>query len=242
MAGAEAELALAGRRAVVTGASRGIGRAIAERLAAGGARVLLIARGRAALEEAARAVGGIAVVADVSDAMLVAGLPESAKRAMSGTADLLVNAAGAFALASVADTPIDAFDEQIAVNLRGPFLMIRAFLPGMLAAGSGDIVTLGSIAGRIAFPMNAAYSASKFGVRGLHAVLDQELRGTGVRSTLVEPAATDTPLWDPIDRGRHPELPPRGAMLGAGAVADAVVWAVTRPADAAVRTIAMERA
>jgi short-subunit dehydrogenase len=90
--------------------------------------------------------------------------------------------------------------------------------------------------------MNGAYSASKFGVRGLHAVLDQELRGTGVRSTLVEPAATDTPLWDAIDRTRHNELPPRSAMLDADQVAAAVVWAVMRPSGAAVRTIAIERA
>jgi NADP-dependent 3-hydroxy acid dehydrogenase YdfG len=242
MAPAEEGTSLAGRRAIVTGASRGIGFAIAERLVAGGARVVMIARQRGPLEEAARDAGGIALAADVSDATHVAGLPQSAKRILSGPADLLVNAAGAFSLAPVAETGIDAFDEQIAVNLRGPFLMIRAFLPDMLAAGMGDIVTLGSIAGRVAFPQNGAYSASKFGVRGLHAVLDQELRGTGVRSTLVEPAATDTPLWDAIDRIRHPELPPRTAMLNADEVAAAVVWAVMRPAGTAVRAIAMERA
>jgi NADP-dependent 3-hydroxy acid dehydrogenase YdfG len=155
---------------------------------------------------------------------------------------VLINAAGAFSLASVAETTVEEFDLQVSVNLRGTFLMIRVFLPSMLAAGAGDIVTLGSIAGRVAFPMNGAYSASKFGVRGLHAVLDQELRGTGVRSTLVEPAATDTPLWDAIDRTRHNELPPRSAMLDADQVAAAVVWAVMRPSGAAVRTIAIERA
>ena len=86
----------------------------------------------------------------------------------------------------------------------------------MLARGSGHVVTLGSIAGRHAFPHNGAYSALKFGVRGLHEVLDVELRGTGVRSTLVEPAATDTPIWDTIDFTLHPGLPPREAMLAAG--------------------------
>jgi hypothetical protein len=91
---------------------------------------------------------------------------------------------------------VEAFDRMIAVNLRAAFLLMRAFVPGMLARGRGHIVTIGSVAGRQAFPSNGAYSASKFGVRGLHAVLAAELRGTGVRATFVEPAATDTPLWD----------------------------------------------
>ena len=242
MAGGDPVLSLDGRRAVVTGASRGIGRAVAARLVAGGARVIMVARRRDALEEAAREAGGIAVPADVSDGAQVASLVDSVHRTLAGPADLLVNTAGAFSLAAVAETSVEEFDLQISVNLRGPFLMIRAFLPSMLAAGFGDIVTLGSIAGRVAFPMNGAYSASKFGVRGLHAVLDQELRGTGVRCTLVEPAATDTPLWDAIDRTRHTDLPPRSAMLDADQVAAAVVWAVMRPSGAAVRTIAIERA
>jgi NADP-dependent 3-hydroxy acid dehydrogenase YdfG len=226
----------------VTGASLGIGHAVAAQLSAGGASVVMVARGQDALEEAAVAAGGTAIAADVSDAGSVGALLERATRTLGGAADILVNAAGAFSLAPIAETDLASFDAQIAVNLRGTFLMIRAFLPSMLSAGEGDIVTLGSIAGRVAFPMNGAYSASKFGVRGLHAVLDQELRGTGVRSTLVEPATTDTPLWDPIDRTRHTDLPPRAAMLDAAQVAEAVVWALTRPSGAAVRNIAMERA
>jgi NADP-dependent 3-hydroxy acid dehydrogenase YdfG len=102
-------------------------------------------------------------------------------------------------------------------------------------------VTIGSIAGRHAFPHNGAYSASKFAVRGLHAVLDAELRGTGVRATLVEPAATDTPLWDGIDPDRHPALPPRSAMLAPDAVADAVVYALGRPPGVALRNLIVER-
>ncbi|HEY8470408.1 MAG TPA: SDR family NAD(P)-dependent oxidoreductase, partial [Longimicrobiales bacterium] len=106
---------------------------------------------------------------------------------------------------------------------------------------SGHVVTVGSIAGRHAFPHNGAYAASKFGVRGLHAVLDAELRGTGVRATLIEPAATDTGIWDAVDRERHPDLPPREKMLSPRAVADAIVYAVTRPPEVAVRTLALER-
>ena len=111
----------------------------------------------------------------------------------------------------------------------------------MLARRSGHVVTIGSIAGRSAFPGNGAYAASKFGVRGLHEALAAELRGTGVRSTLIEPAATDTGLWDSIDLARNPGLPERSAMLQPAAVADAVLYALTRAPDVAVRNIILER-
>ncbi|MGH7505712.1 MAG: SDR family oxidoreductase [Longimicrobiales bacterium] len=236
------DLALDASTALVTGASRGIGRAVAGRLSDAGARVFLVSRGGAALDAAADAVGGVAIAADVSDESAIAALAARVRQEVGGVPDIVVNSAGAFALAPLAETPTRMFDEQLAVNLRGPFLAIQAFLPGMLARRSGHIVTVGSVAGRQAFPDNGAYSASKFGVRGLHAVLDTEIRGTGVRATLVEPAATDTPLWDAIDRERHGDLPPREAMLPAAAVADAVLYALTRPAGVAVRAIVLERA
>ncbi|HEX7117629.1 MAG TPA: SDR family oxidoreductase [Longimicrobiales bacterium] len=233
---------LAGRTTLVTGASRGIGRAVAARFREAGAWVAMVARGEAALRAAAEEVDGHAVPADVSDAGSVHRLAAYLDEVLGGEApDIVVNAAGAFELAPLAETDPESFDRHLAVNLRAPFLVIRAFLPAMLERGSGHVVTLGSVAGRQAFPHNGAYSASKFGVRGLHAVLDAELRGTGVRSTLVEPAATDTPLWDAIDFARHPGLPPREAMLSPDAVADAVVYAVTRPPEVDVRTIRIER-
>jgi NADP-dependent 3-hydroxy acid dehydrogenase YdfG len=242
MASSWADPTLTGRTALVTGASRGIGRAVAERLSAAGADVLLVARGGAALEEAASLTGGHAFTADLTDAAAVDRLAEAVRGSIGGAPDIMVNSAGAFALAALEDTAVADLDRQIAVNLRGPFLVMRAFLGAMRARGSGHIVTVGSVAGRHAFPHNGAYAASKFGVRGLHAVLDAELRGSGVRSTLIEPAATDTSLWDGIDRERHGPLPERHAMLAPAAVADAVLYAVTRPAGVAVRTIILERA
>jgi NADP-dependent 3-hydroxy acid dehydrogenase YdfG len=152
-----------------------------------------------------------------------------------------VHSAGAFALAAIAETTVDAFDEQVAVNLRAVFLLTRAVLPGLLARGSGHIVTIGSIAGRQPFPGNGAYAASKFGVRGLHAVLLTELRGTGVRATLIEPAATDTGLWDQIDRRRFPDLPARSAMLSVDQVAEAVLYALSRPPGVVVPNLSIER-
>ena len=233
---------LNGMTALVTGASQGIGRAVALRLAGAGARVVMVARGEARLREVAAEFGGHAIAADVADAAAVERLATETRAYFDGEApEIVVNAAGAFALAPLAETGPEMFDAMVGANLRGPFLVIRAFLPRMLERGSGHIVTIGSIAGRVAFPHNGAYSASKFGVRGLHAVLDAEVRGSGVRSTLVEPAATDTPIWDTIDRERSPGLPPREAMLSPDAVADAVIYAVTRPPEVDVRTLILER-
>lgn len=236
-----AGLSLEGAHALVTGASGGIGLAICRGLAAAGAEVLLVARRAEPLEEAARAVGGRALPADVTDAEQVRGLAERAAAHCGGPPELIVSAAGAFELGRVAETEVASFDRQVAVNLRAPFLLARAFLPGMLARGRGHLVTIGSIAGRFAFPENGAYAASKFGVRGLHAVLDAELRGTGVRATLIEPGATDTAIWETVDRDRHPGLPGRDAMLSADAVAQAVLFAVTRAPGVDVRTLLLER-
>ncbi|HEU0012442.1 MAG TPA: SDR family oxidoreductase, partial [Longimicrobium sp.] len=156
--------------------------------------------------------------------------------------DIVVSAAGAFSLARLAETDPADFDRQVRVNLVAPFLVARAFLPAMLLRRSGHLVHVGSVAGRIAFPENAAYSASKFGLRGMHEVLLQELRGTGVRATLVEPAATDTPLWDPIDPDARADLPSRASMLRPEDVARAVVFAVSQPATVQIPSIAVEAA
>jgi NADP-dependent 3-hydroxy acid dehydrogenase YdfG len=225
----------------VTGASGGIGLAICRALASAGASVLLVARRAEPLRAAARAVGGLALPADVTDAGEVERLRARAAAAGGSEPEIVVGAAGAFELGQVVETPVESFDRMLAVNLRAPFLLARAFLPGMLARRAGHFVTIGSVAGRVAFPENGAYSASKFGVRGLHAVLDAELRGTGVRATLVEPGATDTALWDGIDRRRHRGLPERAAMLAPEAVAAAVMFAVTRPPGVDVRTLLLER-
>ncbi|MSR36845.1 MAG: SDR family oxidoreductase, partial [Gemmatimonadetes bacterium] len=184
------ERPLAGQSALVTGASRGIGEAVARRLADAGARVHLLARRSRVLDRLAAELGGRAWTVDLADqdtlGTLLSGLVEE-----EGAPDVLVNAAGVFDVGAFAETPIEVFDRALYANLRGPFLVIRALLPAMLARGTGTIVTIGSVAGHRAFPGNAAYSASKYGLRGLLVVLGEELRGTGVRSTLVEPAATD---------------------------------------------------
>jgi len=226
--------------AVVTGGTSGIGLATAHRLAREGARVVVVARTR--VGDVAREVNGIPVEADVATEEGVARIAAALEREGIGTPDVIVHAAGAFELSRLVEMDVASFDRMLGVNLRAGFLLVKAFVPGMLERGSGHVVGIGSIAGRQALASNGGYSASKFGARGLFAVLAAELRGTGVRATFVEPAATDTALWDAVDRERNPGLPPRSAMMPADAVADAVWYAVTRPADVAIPNILMERA
>ncbi len=235
--------ALAGRTALVTGASRGIGAAVARRLAGAGVRVALLARTADALQALARELGAgaVAIPCDLRQA----GAADVATRALvaAGIAcpDVVVNNAGAFLVAPAHETSVDRFRETLEVNLTGPFSIVRAFLPAMRERGSGHIVTIGSIADRATFPGNAAYAASKYGLRALHEVLRAELRGTGVRATLVSPGPVDTDLWDPIDPDRQPGFTPRSRMLDADAVADAVLYVVGAPAAVNVDELRLSR-
>jgi len=233
---------LKGKTALVTGASRGIGLAVARALVEAGAWVGMVARTHDELARVAEEVGGHAIPTDVTSPAAVHRLAGYLTELLGDVPDVLVNSAGAFSLAPLAETDPDDFERQVAVNLRGPFLTIRAFLPPMLARGSGHVVNLGSVAGRTAFPGNAAYGASKFGLRGMHEVLAQEIRGTGVRATLVEPAATDTPLWDPLDPDARDDLPSRGRMLSPGDVARVVLFAVSQPAGVELPVVSVQSA
>ncbi|MEJ7810057.1 MAG: SDR family NAD(P)-dependent oxidoreductase [Gemmatimonadaceae bacterium] len=218
------------RTAVVAGASRGIGLATARALAGAGARVAMLARGAEALVARARELGNAAIPlpCDVTDPAAVALAVARLESALGAPPDLLVNSAGLFPMASIVETSAESFAQTVAANLVAPFLVIRALLPGMTERGRGHIVTVGSVADRTIFPGNAAYAASKFGARALHEVLRAELRGTGVRATLVSPAATDTPIWDALDPDARADLPDRADMLRPEDVADAILYAVTR--------------
>lgn len=216
---------LTGTVAVVTGASRGIGLAVATALTASGARVVRAARSLPTAQSASR----LDVTCDITDPDQVAALAHTT-RTVFGVPSLVVGSAGVFMLSPLDRTDPADFTAQLAANLGGPFLIARAFLPMMKQAGGGRFITLGSIADHQAFPENAAYGASKFGLRGLHEVIRQEYRGSGVLCTLVSPGPTDTNAWDSIDPDHREGFTPRSRMLRPEDVAEAVVWVASRPA------------
>lgn len=233
--------ALKGRSVLVTGGSRGIGRAVVRALAASGAELHVLARDPGPVADEVAATGGLTWPADLRDDTATWIALDQLQDHLNGAPDALVHAAGAFALAPLAETTVAEFDRQVSVNLRGAFLVVRALLPAFLTRGRGRIVTLGSVAGRRALPGNGAYAASKFGLRGLHEVLVEELRGTGVAATLIEPAATDTPLWDAVDPDSDPALPARAQMLEPVDVAEAVSYVLGQPDHVRVPLLQIER-
>jgi 3-oxoacyl-[acyl-carrier protein] reductase len=226
---------LSGRSAVVAGASRGIGLAVAEALQAAGSHVARLARSLADAEHSTRTD----LRCDVTDPAAVS---RAAGRILAarGAPDVLVHAAGVFLVAGLAETTPEQFGAQLAGNLVAPFLVVRAFLPAMVERKRGLIVTIGSVADHQAFPGNAAYGAAKSGLRGLHAVLGKELRGTGVRATLVSPGPVDTAIWDAVDPDTKPGFTRRAEMLRAEDVAAAVLFVATRRDQVAIPELHIE--
>ena len=185
---------LAGRHAVVTGAGRGIGAAIATALAAEGARVTLMGRSKAALlDKAGELPDAQAIRCDVTDEAPVTTAFQRAAEAF-GPVAILINNAGAAESAPFARTSLALFRRMLDVNLIGTFLCSRAPLPGMLEAGFGRIVNVASVAGLKGAPYIAAYCAAKHGVVGLTRALAMETAAKGITVNAVCPSYTDTDM------------------------------------------------
>ncbi|MEZ4401928.1 MAG: SDR family oxidoreductase [Kofleriaceae bacterium] len=185
---------LRGRLAVVTGGGRGIGAAIAHRLAADGARVVVTGRTQADLDAIAAATGGLAVACDLADRgstdRLVATL------AGLGRVDILVNNAGIAESAPLADTDDAMWDRIVEVNATAPFRLTRALVPAMVAAGWGRVVTIASNAGLTGYGYTAAYCAAKHAVVGMTRALAVDLGKTGVTINAVCPGWVATRMAD----------------------------------------------
>jgi NAD(P)-dependent dehydrogenase (short-subunit alcohol dehydrogenase family) len=205
---------LAGRLAVVTGASRGIGAATATALAAAGAHVVLAARDRQALEGVAGRIKGaggqaIPVPTDVSDKAAVERL--FAKVTGVGQVAALVCAAGVLTSAPFAETTSTVWDETLGVNLTGTFLCCRAAFTAMVPAGEGRIITIGSLSGVYAtekFPGLAAYNVSKYGVIGLTEAIAVEGKEHGISAVCLSPGAVDTEMLRRANPALRPGLTP----------------------------------
>lgn len=237
-----ADRPLLGKTALVTGASRGVGASCARALAGAGASIVMIARSTQAMNALARELPGSGhrvYACDLSEPDTLA--PVLREVAEKGTPDVIVSNAGTFVVAPMEETPFDDIKDSIRVNLASPYVIVRAFLGAMKKRGSGDVVTIGSIADHVAYAGNTLYAATKFGARGMHEALREETRGSGVRVTLVSPGPVDTSIWDPIDPDSKPGFTPRSKMLDATAVADAVLWVVTRPASVNIDELRVSR-
>lgn len=224
--------------ALVTGAGRGIGRAVALAFAREGATVVLAARTAAELDAVAREIegaGGRALVlpADVRQEAAVAALVRRLLDAY-GRIDLLVAAAGTAAFGPLVETNPPAWDEMMAVNLRAPFLCCRAVLPAMMQQRSGTIIVIGSAVTSRTLSGASAYTASKYGLLGLARVLAEEMRPHGVRVGVLSAGAVDTALWDAV-----PSPPDRTRMLRPEQVAEAALLMAAQAPNAALEEITL---
>jgi NAD(P)-dependent dehydrogenase (short-subunit alcohol dehydrogenase family) len=186
---------------LITGASQGIGAAIAKTFAKEirAVRLALVARNEKNLRAVATACAKLGAAAevfpcDVTDEAAVAAMAAAVAQRF-GSVDVLINNAGIFEGAPLAETSVAQFDRVVAASLRSTFLVSRAVVPGMVKRGRGDVFNMGSIAGLQAYPGGTAYCAAKFAVTGLTKVMREELKPKGVRVTLVCPGATWTPSW-----------------------------------------------
>ncbi|WP_230842148.1 SDR family oxidoreductase [Gloeobacter morelensis] len=215
--------------ALVTGASSGIGRAVAKCLAQQGFAMALVARRQKLLEQLQSQLApakAVVLAQDLTDFGALDALVASVHTQL-GPIDVLINNAGITHTGTLESTSVAEWEQVLAVNLTATFALTRAVLPGMRARKGGRVINLVSVAGERAFAGWGAYCASKAGVLAMTRVLAEEVRSEGVRVTAICPGAVDTPLWDSVGADFD-----RQAMLSADTVASLVLYAVNLPPDA----------
>ena len=223
------------KRYLITGASRGIGRAIAEKLAAAGQTLLLHGRDRDALAKTCslaetKSAKAIPLCYDLRRAESI---DRMAEEIGSEPIDALINNAGIALVKPLDQLTLEEWETIFAINVTAPFLLTQRLLPKMPSGSS--IVNILSIAAKTGFPNWSAYCMSKFALEGFSQAVREEVRPRGIRVLNVYPAATDTEIWNPVE-GEWP----REKMLRPDEIGDAVAYALSRPADVAVENIALQ--
>lgn len=229
--------------AVVTGAAKGVGEAIAHRLASMGARVVLTARSADQLNRVRQHIeqaGGVASVlpCDLRDPSAVQQLAQTIARDQK-RCDILVNNAGVGLEGKfLHETTPEEWDRIFETNLRGPYLMIRALAPLMIAARSGHIINISSLAGRNPLPKGAAYAASKWGLNGLSYSVAEELRQFNIRVSVIAPGSINTEFADHEGKGAASGKDPK-KKLQPDNVAAVVAMLVAQPQQSFISEVLM---
>ncbi|MGC4962408.1 SDR family NAD(P)-dependent oxidoreductase [Gordonia sp. DT218] len=222
---------LDGRVAIVTGASSGLGTAVAQALASAGARVAVVARRRERLTEIAERIDGVPIACDLSDLDRVGDIVPQVAEAL-GPPEIVVNAAGSMFTEERAESePVDAIRQTMGLNLMAPFLLAQNVFPHMRAVGRGSIVNISSISGRVGIPgiPQASYAASKAGLSGLTAELAVQWARHSIRVNTVAPGFFRSEITSPLYESeraaeylrRNTPLPMQGS---AADIVGAVVW------------------
>jgi short-subunit dehydrogenase len=224
------------KRYLITGASRGIGRAIAEKLAAPDVTLLLHGRDTIALAKTRKSVESrcAGVVTLLHDLAVEPGVSNLIDEVGPKPIDLLVNNAGIAIVKPFAEITRVEWDQTVGVNITAPFLLTQHFAPRMRSGSS--VVNILSIAAKTGFPNWSAYCMSKFALEGFYQSVRAELRDHKIRVINVYPAATDTEIWNNVQGDW-----PREKMISADEVASAVAYAISRPADVALENIVLTR-
>jgi ribitol 2-dehydrogenase len=229
---------LDGKVAVVTGASTGIGRAVAAALIGHGARVVIAARSRERLDEAAAALGPgcAAVVADVTRADDVRALVDRTLES-HGAIDILVANAGVYVGGDLWESDPEALDRLLTTNVNGVVRTVREVLPHLLERGEGEILVTSSVSGHQAIHWEPVYSASKHALQAFVHTLRRQLIGSGVRMGAIAPGVVLNDLWGVSDADEIEAKVARGEGIRSEDVADAVAYMLTRPRHVTIRDL-----
>ena len=235
---------LKGQVAIITGASRGIGKAIAQALAKEGAHLILASRSVGALQTLAEELKELSpetqvtvVPTDVTDPKACKALIQTAID-QHGQLDVLINNAGVGAkVALLSEVSDEAISQTIETNLKAPIYLTKYALDAMVPKQSGSIVNINSIAGKIAFPYWAVYDATKAGLKALTEAVAEEQRQNNIRVIGIYPGAVNTDIWDTVDLANAPN---REGMLNVVQIANAILYALKQPQEVYINDISIQ--